>query len=988
MADEHAIICPSCGKAWDASWGLSANADGRLLCDSCGGEIPIPVAEPDDFVGDSTTYIADPPTVIDPPRQVQPIDDATIESLLPDSHYVPQKTIKKGGMGEIVLCVEQNTHRRVAMKRMLPTTAKHPRQRARFVEEAQVTAQLEHPNIVPVHELGRDSSGAIYFTMKLVKGRSLSEIIAGLRSGEETHSLVELLQIFLKVCDGVAFAHSRGVVHRDLKPGNIMVGDFGEVLVMDWGIARILAQRDRTGDQTVHTDRQETDAPGLHTMAGSMMGSPSYMPPEQATGQIDKIDRRSDIYSLGAILYAILTLRRPVTGKTNESILTKVVRGDIRKPEDRAPQRDIPRELSAVAMKCMAKYRSGRYASVPQLQRDVRLHLEGRSVTADPDSFARALVKFFKRNKGIGVAMSAAAVLLTAIASVAFMRVSNERDSALASERKAVAAQKLQRETALASSERFAMQAIRAAETGRTEEAHRRVVDAETVAIDSPWGPYARGMLARIDNSYAEAADLFNKALAIDPEHYRSRSALSETLLKMGDLNQAGRMLADAGRAKDWRALLRAGQTLFEAGRWSESQTLFKRAVEIMEQANDATTGVRLATAKDVQEKIDKAQKIIDLARAKSACDGFADTIRDLSPDQQIPLVRDKFEEVNGPGAELLEIEVFDGQWIKASVSNKTRFLEPLEGLPLQHLECSWSKVDDLSPLRVMPLRRLSCRNTPVRSLAPLVESMTLTDLNCNGTRVRSLEPLKGMPLKDLDIGLTRVTDLGPLKGMPLESLNLQGTKVRDLEPLKGMGLIRLECSQSDIVDISPLADMPLVVLSLGRTRVFDLSPLKDLPLRDLDISQTRAAELSLLTGMKLRKLACGDTEINDLEPLKGMKLTVLACGKTEIDDISVLKGMPLTRFDCHHTKISDLSPLSGAPLRELVMHNTKVTDLTPLKGMKLASIIFTPGKITKGLEVVREMKTIEWLGLKSRFSSERIDPVEFWNRYDEGEFE
>ncbi len=987
MADGFSIVCPTCGEARNVSEGFEPNEDGQLICAGCGAIIPIPLAAQDEPISDSTTYFADPPTVIDPHQQVSAVDEDSVESLLPDSHYIPQETIGKGGMGEIVLCVEQNTRRQVAMKRMLPTTARHPRQRARFVEEAQVTAQLEHPNIVPVHELGRDAQGSIYFTMKLVKGRSLGEILTGLREGEESHSLVELLQVFLKVCDGVAFAHSRGVIHRDLKPGNIMVGDFGEVLVMDWGIARILSRGHSVDETSVSSDRHETEMPGLHTTAGAAMGSPSYMPPEQAAGQIERIDHRSDIYALGAILYAILTLQRPVTGKTAESIMNKVVRGDISPPEKRTPDRDIPRELSAVAMKCLSKYRRGRYASVPELQRDISLYLEGRSVSAAPDSSAQALVKLIKRNKPVSISIAAAAALLLAVASVAFISIRDERDSALASERKAVTAQQHQRATALAASKRFAMQAIRAAETGRTEEAQRRLTDAETVALNSPWGSYARGMLARTVNDYAAAADLFRKALAIDPNHAKSKAALAETLLKTGDLDQAGRLLSSAGDAKDWRVLLNAGQTLYDAGRWAESQAMFKRAITLMEQAKDAATGVRLATAKEVQDKIDQAQKIIDLARAKSACAGFADELKGLSADQQIQRVKAKLEEVNGVGMQPWRASIKDGKWIGATLPHNIRFLEPLRGLQLQHLDASWNKVEDIEPLRGMPLMRLACNNTRVKDLAPLVESMTLTSLNCYGTFVSSLEPLKGMPLKELDFGGTAVTDLSPAKGMPLVQLQFQGAKISDLNPIRDMRLVKLKCNMSAVVDLSPLAGMQLTDLNVSRTKVYDLGPLKGMPLETLDISSTRVADLSVLKGMGLKRLLCSFGEISDLDPIKGMQLDELSCARSKVSDLTVLKGMPLIRLDCHETKVSDLRPIAGAPLKELMIHDAKITDLTPLAGMRLTTLTFTPSDIKKGIEVVREMKTIEWLGIKSHYNSKKYKPVEFWNRYDDGEF-
>ena len=894
MSDGFTIDCPTCGQAADLSSGLTPNEDGQLICAGCGAEIPIPLAAPDDSPDETTTSPADMATVVDPQHMVQAAGVDSIESMLGDSAcYVKKETIGKGGMGEIVLCVEQNVRREVAMKRLLPTAAKHARQRARFVQEAQVTGQLEHPNIVPIHELGRDEQGAIYFTMKLVKGRSLAEILTAARDGEVTHSLGEMLQIFLKVCDGVAFAHSRGVIHRDLKPANIMVGDFGEVLVMDWGIARILGRDDIADEDTVQSNRQDASLPALHTMAGSVMGSPQYMPPEQAAGQIDKIDHRSDIYSLGAILYEILTLKRPFEGPDARAIVTKVIEGNIQMPERRAPGRDIPRELSAVAMKCLARFRSKRYESVPELQRDVRLYLEGRSVSAAPDTFAQALVKLIRRNKGISVSIAAAAVILIAVVSVAFIRVTGAMQRAISGEQKAVTAQQQQRATAWAASKRLAMQAIRAAETGRWDEADRRVTDAETVALRSPWGPYARGMFASTNKDYPAAADLFRKALTFDPAHPESKAALSETLARVGDLDQAQKLLAGAGGLTDWRAMLKAGQTLYEAERWKDSMVVFKRALDLMAETKDASKGLRVATVKGVQEKITRA-------RAKALCIGFAEEIKGLDPKEQIKRVEAKLGEISGKEMKIpdVEIKIENGEWIQAGFPHRgTPFLDPLRGLRLQSLKIA-------------------------------------------NTLTGDLEPLKGMPLIYLNSSSTRVSNLRPLEGMPLKMLYCRGTRIIDLSPLRGM---------------------PLTILDCSLTRVSDLSPLK---------------------GMGLKELRIHETNVADLTPLKGMHLEKLQVGVTKVKDLGPLKDMPLESLDCHRTPVSDLNPLKGMALETLFITDTKVTDLTPLTGMKLKEFCFTPGNITKGIEIVRGMKSIRQIGIDR---GNLRPPDEFWKRYDAG---
>ncbi len=315
---------------------------------------------------------------------------------LPPRNYETGDEIARGGMGAVRSVFDGNIRRDVAMKVLLEGAGASEGKILRFVNEAQVTGQLEHPSIVPVYELGTDAAGNVFYTMKKVQGTTLKDILqsiaAGNRDAIAEYPLSHLLTVFLKACDAVAFAHSRGVVHRDLKPENIMIGEFGEVLVMDWGLAKVLRTGDgedrRTaGPQDYGTGLEQGGPPPSHearglpagerrtsnaerrtqkgvaptangepravnrapsssidsvrsgesgdilkTMDGQVMGTPQFMAPEQALGKIDAIDARTDIYALGAILYNILALRPPIEGNNVGQVLLKVAKGAITPP--------------------------------------------------------------------------------------------------------------------------------------------------------------------------------------------------------------------------------------------------------------------------------------------------------------------------------------------------------------------------------------------------------------------------------------------------------------------------------------------------------------------------------------------------------------------------------------------------------------------------------------------------------------------------------
>lgn len=924
------FACAQCGMKFNVK---DEFAGRQTTCPTCKHPLTVPQADV------TEAYV--PPTSIEGPASSlekaslpgaatlaetgqgneRPVADLLAKRLPNAGRYVIDRELGRGGMGIVLRAIDRDIRREVAVKYLLDN--RDPVRQSRFVEEAQITGQLEHPNIVPIHELGVDDKNRPFFSMKVVHGRSLADLLAEARRNPKSEPpLHRLIGILISVCHAMAYAHARNVIHRDLKPGNIMLGDFGEVYVMDWGLAKILTPNQAiiaavspTDPSASSTARIETgrEADSDLTREGAIVGTPVYMAPEQARGEIHALDARTDIYALGAILYEMLTLKPPVDREGgHDAVLGRVVRGEILPPEQRAPERAriIVPELSAIARKALALNPMKRYRSVQAMCRDLELFLDNRSVSAKDDRAWEMAAKFVKRNKAVSIATGLALVLLTVIGGVSLRINSNAR----------IHAEEQQRKAELA------------------HEDYRQAQFAKETAIRRSLAAFVRaGRHLANEGDLKGAKGQIDLALAYEPRHRESILLKSQLLIAQRDWTRARAELATYLVSYPGDGEARTLHNLAKPGTENDSAVLFDLAAALQRQR---LVGLANLLLRDVEQTVAARKKLASLyAKQLDAVWPGTGRILDVLPNGELR---------------------FRGRGFKQIAD-----LSPFRGMVLHHLDLGLTPIRNLEPLQGMPLRSLS-----------LDDCKEITDLS----------PLQGMQLETLDFSSTGVTDLTPLKEMPLQTLDMHFTPVVDLTPLRGRSLRVLRMTHcQQVVSLRGLEGLPLEHLALrGCGALESLAEIRGIPLKSISIDACgKLADIQALEGMPFTTMnltAC--KRIRTLEPLKGMPLTELSFDMGhEIPSLEPLRGMKLKVLVCRSKSLESIEPLRGMPLVELDLHECgKVTDLSPLKGMELKRLIFNPQNVKTGMDIVRSMPTLATIGAHP---STPMPAEVFWQRFE-----
>ncbi|MBO4303225.1 MAG: protein kinase [Lentisphaeria bacterium] len=915
----------------------------------------------------------------------------------PDNKYKFRRSIGAGGMKMVLQVYDQDTMRDVALAMMPDIERRSKHEILHFIQEARLTASLEHPNIVPVYDIGMDSTGSPYYTMKLLHGETLASLLGKMDAGDEAcikkYSFDKLLRLFLRICSGVGFAHSKNVAHLDLKPENIQIGDFSEVLILDWGIAKFL---DETGISASASEKTGKKKQGFSRFSVSedegRKGSPGYMAPEQILGKSSSVGVRTDVYALGAILYSMVTYKSPASASTVKKILQDTVRGNIIPPSKRVPDREIPFGIEAVILKAMDPDPARRYGSAQELRDEVSAFIDGFATKAEKAGFFKKSLLLMRRH--FLITISALFTLLMFLGIAVYLAVEIPRWH---SDWIPIARHDFRKAPPDLSRLQFLSPTLQKS-TEKWE-----------------WVP-GKGLCAR-EGEYLvlSRAAAGNTKLVLTFEF----PAITDTLeiLLNADLSKP---LADWWRSPDsysFRIAESEGEKdcivknnskrrfQQETIGSAESRTVPHSVITVTaERVDDVLTlkvnGHDHIRTTDYFPLTGKAfNSIVIRSLSGNLTIRKAELYRLARPENTTPLIA---------GDTLVELQLYDmaiekylsiaEDYGKSALAEKALLKAYITAASrisnrkkrLDHLLAVKRAISAKFPnyrylretlemdawvlwragrhkealllagqvLRMNPESRvmsdiISLHHAPIdpavtgEFFALLRQSRNLTSLDLSGYGLTSIRELAGMRLTFLDCSGNDLENLSGIENMPLNVLVCRNNRLENLSAAAGLPLKSLSCDNNNISDLAPLAGSPLTLLDCSDNAIKDLAP---------------------LAGLPLERLVCRGTRIAELSPLAGLwRLKVLDAGKNPIRDAAPLAGLPLERLRLDFTPIKDVSALSALPLHFLALNDCpQLRDLSPLRRMGTLQYLTIPKEAAERKENQEALRRLAHLKLLS----------------------
>lgn len=784
--------------------------------------------------------------------EVEPVMAPTVEHIT--DRYHDLEHIAEGAVKDIYRVKDPITARNVAMAVIKDKPAKNQSECNRFIKEARIAANLQHPNIVPIHDIGVTSDNKPFFTMKLMGGENLLSIIRKLHLGDpetlEKYDLSRLLTIFQKICDALSFAHSKGIIHLDLKPENIQIGEFGEVFILDWGLAKLIKlgqEQDLNGKvdprSTVHRHLSDHHY-ARKTVHGMVKGTPGYMSPEQAIGDINSKDHRTDIYSLGAILYSLLTYERPTVGETFAAIVKETISGEIIPPSKRAPNQIIPASLEAVTMKAMASDPDDRYQSVKALEDEINAFVGGFATLAQEASLFTQLGLMYKRHKFECLFILGSILTMLISFGIFFQRLSLEKDKA----HEALLNYRESQEALAKSENRIALDRRREWQNVYTEAFAAPVLRDDWLLVS---GKKRRRQYEKVESEFTVDNCLIMEKEGINVLYMKKRMGGDLRLefdIKLGSVENStvSCFLRSIYFKDNINYSLSSGYT-FSVSTKSREAEIYKFGV-LLSKAPLPFELKKERTYKIVAEKVGE-----DL---NFSIDGF-------------PTLSVKDEElVFGPEMTSLGIAVAQS---KAKLDNiKIYQLGASMKVDLLKLGSHYINKGDLDRATVYLEEVLNSETSHERTVQAGNELKRVVRLRKTYSLMESYKKTLRKKIKDwndnmillvddklhLFLPACGLTDISFLKGMEINGiLNLSGNPIQDISPISSIPTKRVYLNQTKVTSLRALRNMELELIALNETSVLSLAFLRGMPIKYLDISDTYIDNIDIITTFPLETI-------------------------------------------------------------------------------------------------------------------------------------